>query len=136
MSEMMENQPSQSPGGQAPNGSTGLASNVAALLCYIFPPITGIIFILIEKEDTDVKFHAWQATILFLASFFAIIGLQILAMFFGYIWGFLGGLISLLSKPVILGLFILWIVCMVKAYQGERWRIPVIGDLADKRSKR
>ena len=121
--------------GGSKGGSTGLASNVASLLCYICPPITGIIFILIEKENHEVKFHAWQATIMGVAFIILMFGLQILAMIFGSILAILGSLVSLVSMLVSLALFVLWIVCLIKSYQGEMWHVPGIGDLAAKRAE-
>ncbi len=101
--------------------STGLDNNLAALLCYLGAFITGIIFYFIEKNSKYVKFHAMQSTILFG-------GLFVINLISSFI-PFIGGLISLL---VTLGGFILWIVMMIKAYQGERFKLPYIGDYAEK----
>lgn len=118
---------------------TGLAPNIASLLCYLVGapycvPITGIIFLLIEKDDLDVKFHAWQSVSLGVAYLIAIAVLQILATILGLIASVLGIIVGFLVPIIILAAFILWIVCMIKAYQGERWRIPVIGDFAAQRA--
>lgn len=114
---------------------TGLAPNVASLLCYICSPITGIIFLLIEKENNDVKFHAWQSLVFGVAYIAVVIMLEILAAILGMIASVLGIIIIGFFIPIImLAAFILWIVCLVKAYQGERWRIPVIGDFAAKKA--
>nr|HPM42087.1 hypothetical protein [bacterium] len=56
---------------------TGLAPNIAGLLCYICSPITGIIFLLIEKENQDVKFHAWQSLVFGIAYIAVVIVLEI-----------------------------------------------------------
>lgn len=117
--------------GQGSSGGTGLAPNVASLLCYICAPLTSIIFLLIEKENKDVKFHAWQGT-LFGA---AIIALNILLNILGFLLGrmvdFLGAVILSFLLPVLwVAVFVLWVVLLVKAYQGERWKIPVLGDMA------
>ena len=122
--------PGQSPGVQG----TGLAPNFASLVCYICTPITGIIFLLIEKENNDVKFHAWQSLVFGLAYIAVIIMLEVLAAILGMIASVLGIIIGFFIPIVMLAAFILWIVCMVKAYQGERWRIPVIGDFASKKA--
>lgn len=117
-----------------PAQGTGLAPNIASLLCYICTPITGIIFILIEKENRDVRFHAWQSLIFGLAYIALIIALEILAAIMGMIASVLGIIIGFFVPIVMLAAFILWIVCLVKAYQGERWRIPFIGDFAAKKA--
>lgn len=113
---------------------SGLAPNIASLLCYICMPITSIIFLLIEKENTDVRFHAWQGTAFGVGYIVVIIGLQILAAVFGAIASVLGIIIGFFIPIVGLVAFIVWIVCLIKAYQGERWRIPVVGDFAAKKA--
>lgn len=113
------------------SGGTGLAPNVASLLCYICAPITSIIFLLIEKENKDVKFHAWQGT-LYGGTLIALnIVLNLLGFLLGHLADFLGALVLSFLLPVIwIGLFILWIVLLIKAYQGERWKLPILGDIA------
>ena len=113
--------------------STGITANVAGLLCYVLGWVTGLIFFLIEKENKFVRFHALQSIILFggltvlqiaigiLTSIFVGIGLA----FFAPIFSIVTGLIALLA-------LILWIVLMVKAYQGELFKLPVAGDIAEK----
>jgi len=121
----------QNPGStQGRSGGSGLAPNVASLLCYICMPITSIIFMLLEKENRDVQFHAWQGTLFGLGYILLIVALQILAAILGAIANFLGVIIGLLIPIVGLVSFVLWIVCLVKAYQGERWKIPYVGDYA------
>lgn len=125
---MVEEQSPESTPSQT--GGSGLAPNVASLLCYICMPITSIIFMLLEKENKDVQFHAWQGTLFGLGYIILVVALQILAAIMGAIANFLGVIIGLLIPVVGLVSFVLWIVCLVKAYQGERWKIPYIGDYA------
>lgn len=115
-----------------PTGSkgSGLAPNVASLLCYICMPITSIIFLLIEKENKDVQFHAWQGTAFGVAYIILIIALQILAAILGSIANILGVILGLLIPIIGIVAFVVWIICLIKAYQGERWKIPYIGDFA------
>ena len=93
--------------------SGGLNQNVAGLLCYLAGWITGLVFILIEKENKFVRFHAMQSIIVFgalsILSFIPVVNI---------VAGILG--------------FILWIFLMVKAYQGEMYKLPWVGDLAEK----
>jgi uncharacterized membrane protein len=103
--------------------STGLDQNLAGLLCYLLGWITGIVFLIIEKENRFVRFHAYQSLAVFGA-------LSVLSLIAGLI-PVIGKLISVLLAPV--GL-ILWIVLMVKAYQGELYKIPVAGDWAEDQS--
>ena len=104
---------------------TGLEPNVAGLLCYLFGWVSGLIFFLIEK-DGYVRFHAMQS-IIFSAA------VCVLSIIFGILFmvPFVGWI---LFTILWIGTLIIWILLMVKAYQGERWKLPVIGDLAEKYS--
>ncbi|OGQ50494.1 MAG: hypothetical protein A3I09_01095 [Deltaproteobacteria bacterium RIFCSPLOWO2_02_FULL_47_10] len=124
---------SGTPAGSGQSG-TGLAPNIASLLAYICPPITSIVFLLIEKENLDVKFHAWQGTAMGVAWIVLVLGLNLLAAIFGAIWSLLGIVIGFFVPIVFLATVIIWIVCLIKAYQGERWKIPYLGDFAAKKA--
>ena len=125
------NQPTQS---SPTSGGSGLAPNVASLLCYICGFVTGIIFLLIEKDNKDVKFHAWQSILLgggFMAFYL------VMAIFISILATFslaLAGIFTAISWLVWLAVFIVMIVCMVKAYQGQRWKVPYLGDIAEKQA--
>jgi len=97
--------------------STGLDQNIAGLLAYVLGFITGIIFLILEKDNKFVRFHAMQSTITFLV-------LLVIGMI-----PFFGPILSFIVSPIA---FILWIVLMYKAYQGEMFKLPVIGDYAAK----
>ena len=99
--------------------STGIQPNVAGLLSYVLGLITGLIFFLIEKDNKFVKFHAMQSILGSAAIIVAGIVLAFIPI--------LGVIIRMLLN---LAGLVLWIVCMIKAYQGEWFRIPVIGDIA------
>jgi uncharacterized membrane protein len=103
--------------------STGMQPNLAALLSYLVGVITGIIFYLIEKENKFVRFHAMQSILIFAFLFV----LQAVLVFVPVIGWMLIPIISIAS-------LILWIVLMVKAYQGEMLKLPVIGDIAEKQA--
>jgi len=100
--------------------STGINQNVAGLLCYLGWWITGLIFFLIEKENRFVRFHAMQSII----TFGALSALSMVLSFIPFFW-------ILLPIVGILQL-ILWVILMVKAYQGELFKLPMIGDIAEK----
>jgi len=125
------------PTGAPPSGGTkgtGLAPNIASLLCYICMPITAIIFLVIENDDKDVRFHAWQGTIFGVAYIVVLIALQVIAAILGWILGVLGAIIGILIPVVAIAAFILWVICLIKAYQGERWKIPYIGEYAARKA--
>ena len=100
--------------------SMGLDSKVGGLLCYLLGWVTGIIFLVLEKKDPDVRFHAYQSTATFGGIFVVSIAAGLVPV--------IGGLVQMLLGPV--GV-ILWIVLMVKAFQGERFKLPVVGDWAE-----
>jgi uncharacterized membrane protein len=100
--------------------STGLDPKVGGLLCYLLGAVTGIVFLVIEKQNADIRFHAYQSTATFVALF-------VLSLAFGVI-PVVGPIGQTLLAPVTL---ILWIVLMVKAFQGERFKLPVVGDWAE-----
>lgn len=118
-------------GGQVKQGGTGLAPNIASMLCYVCSPVSSIIFLLLEKENKDVRFHAWQGTLFGAAIIVLHVALNILGYLFGHVAGFLEGIFIGFLIPVLwIAFFVLWVVCLFKAYQGERWKIPVLGDIA------
>lgn len=104
--------------------SSGLDENLAGLLCYLFGVITGIIFLLIEKDNRFVRFHALQSIFTFAAIMLFIMIINIIPL--------LGFLISMLMAPFSM---VLWIFLMVKAYQGKWFKLPIIGDLVEKQLK-
>jgi len=104
--------------------SCGMQPNVAGLLSYLAGFVTGIIFFVIEKENKFVRFHAMQSTILF--GFFFVLG--IILPFIPILGWILLPIVWVLS-------FILWIILMIKAYQGEYFKLPVVGDMAEKQVK-
>lgn len=101
--------------------STGLEENVAGLLCYVLGWISGLVFIIIEKENKFVRFHAMQSIIVFGVLTIAYIILNWIP-FIGWV---LGILISILE-------FVLWIILMIKAFQGEKFKLPWAGNFAEK----
>ncbi|MFH1971091.1 MAG: DUF4870 domain-containing protein [Patescibacteria group bacterium] len=96
---------------------TGLKKNTAGALAYVLGPITGVIFLILEK-DPFVRFHAMQSIVVFVALFVLqwILGLTIILLV-------LVPLVGILT-------FILWLMCIYKAWMGEEWEVPVLGKLA------
>ena len=103
--------------------STGLEANVAGLLCYVGWWVSGLVFILIEKESKFVRFHALQSIYVF--------GVLTIAMI---VLGWIPVLGVVLTSLIwVLGV-VLWIILMVKAYQGAKFKLPWAGDLAEKKA--
>ena len=107
---------------QTDKTTSGLAPNVAAALCYSFGWITGLVFFLTEPHNPFVRFHAMQAMLVFGAASVVFI-LCLSVPFLGWI----------LSIFVFYGSVALWLLLMFKAYQGERYKLPIAGDIAEER---
>jgi uncharacterized membrane protein len=133
--------PPPPPSSEAPKevsgkSSTGLEPNIAALISYVFGWVTGLVFILLEQKDKYVRFHAFQS-LYFFGGLFVIqaSGIPILTAIFSRVPVF-GWMLSLLfwSLGVLVGIvgFIFWILGMVKAYQGEWYKFPLVGEVAYK----
>ena len=101
--------------------STGLDENVAGLLCYSLWWVSGFVFILVERENRFVRFHAFQSIIVFGACSvaFGVLG------WIPFIGSFFSGILAVLS-------FILWVVLMVKAFQGVTYKLPWAGNIAER----
>jgi uncharacterized membrane protein len=100
--------------------SIGLEPNVAGLLCYVGGWISGIIFFFLEQKNRWVRFHAAQSIVVF--------GTITVA---GIVLGLIPVVGHAFSWIVSITGFILWIILMVKAYNGERYKLPWAGDIAE-----
>lgn len=101
--------------------STGLDENIAGLLCYVLGWVSGIVFLILERESKFVKFHAVQSIIIF-GVLSVLNGLLGWIPVLGLIVGIISGILA----------FVLWILLMVKASQGERYKIKWAGDYAER----
>lgn len=102
----------------------GFTENFEAMLCYVLGWLTGLIFFLVEKDNKFVRFHAMQSLITFLGLFVVESVLAVIPL--------IGWIVGLLLIPATV---ILWIVLMVKAYQGEMFKLPIAGDMAEKQTQ-
>jgi uncharacterized membrane protein len=110
------------------SSTTGLTENVAGALCYVLGWVTGIIFLFIDKRPF-VRFHAAQSIVVF--GVLTIVYWIFNAFFFTMLFSGGYALFWLLRDVVGLAFFILWILLMFKAYQGQRFRVPVAAEFAD-----
>jgi uncharacterized membrane protein len=115
-------------------GTSGMQENVAAGLSYVLCWVTGLIFYFIDKRKF-VRFHAAQSIVVFggltilsiVLSMFVTV--TAVAMHGGGVVGF--GFLGILLMIIHFTWFILWIVCMIMAFQGKNFRVPIAADLAD-----
>lgn len=103
-----------------------LDENIAAALSYVVGIVTGIIFLVVEKENKFVRFHAMQSVLLSVLLIIVNIALNILRHI--PLIGFVAGMASWL---VSVAAFVLFIFLIIKAYQKETYKLPVLGDVAE-----
>jgi len=110
--------------------STGLAANVAGLLTYILGPITGVLFLVLEKENRFVRFHAMQSIVVGVALIALSIALSIASSMLAFV-PVIGWIVALLAGLALAVFsFVLWILLMVRAFQGKEWAVPLAGAYA------
>lgn len=123
--------PAPEPGEVVPAGS-GIAPNMAGALSYFLGALTGIVFLLVDKERPFVRFHAMQSIVLSVAWVGLWIVMSILSMILSAV-PVLGWLIGLLLSIALgIGGFVLWLYLMYRAYSGDEWEVPVVGEYARK----
>jgi uncharacterized membrane protein len=133
-------QTSNTPPVQVAKSSTGLDENIAALLSYIVHFVSGLIFFFIEKDSRLVRFHAMQAIILggvfFIGSFVLLFLWFVISVIAAQIHSLLGTLVGLVLGFLIVVFYVAflagWVMGMVKAFQGQYYKLPVIGNFAEK----
>jgi uncharacterized membrane protein len=113
--------------------STGLEPPFAAALAYLAGPFSGIVILLAERSNRFVRFHAWQA----------LLGLGSLGLFavLVLVCAFLGLFISprvfttlyVLAGVLAVAWLVAWMICLVKAFGGSVWKMPLFGGLAERR---
>jgi uncharacterized membrane protein len=134
--------PPPSPLGQPPAATPGgLTPNVAAMLTYLPICLIGLVcailfaFILEPyKSNRFIRFHAWQSIALHVAYIIFLIGWTIFSMILVAMLHVIGLLTSLVSMLVGLGVLVLAVFLMVKAYGNESFKLPIIGAWADKQA--
>ncbi|UVI30311.1 DUF4870 domain-containing protein [Paenibacillus spongiae] len=104
--------------------STGLDPRVVGLLCYLGCFVTGLLFLVLERQSRFVKFHAMQSVVVSVAFMVVNIVLGMLPI--------IGWLVGLILAPAS---FILWIALMVLALQGRWYKVPVLGEFAERQSQ-
>jgi uncharacterized membrane protein len=106
-----------------PLSAPGISDNVAGALCYLGSFVTGIIFLILApyNQNKFVRFHAFQSIFLFAAWMVLSIVLTIIHFFFGHLilW---------------LAMVVLWLYMMYSAFNNQKVKLPIIGDLAEKQA--
>ena len=115
--------------------TAGMEENIAGLLCYLFGWVSGLIFLLIDKRPF-VKFHGAQSIALSIGFFVVWIGFWIVTLILGFITALMhfpiGFLMVFLFPVIVIAFIALAIFCMYKAYQHEKFKVPIIGNIVEK----
>ncbi len=106
---------------------SGLEPNIAGLLCWLFAPVSSIIFLVVEKDSKFVKFHAWESMIWTLAGY--AIAFVLYTVVTIVTLGLGACCAPILFLPVVVN-----IIGAIKAYNNEMWKLPVIGDFSEEQA--
>ncbi len=98
----------------------GIDENIEGLLCYVLGWITGIVFLILEKENKFVRFHAMQSLAVFLVLFVILVIIGMIP----FVGWFISSLVSIF-------MLLLWLFLMYKAFKGERYKLPIAGEFAE-----
>ena len=110
---------------ESSSSTTGLETNVASLLAYILGFVSGLIFLLIEKKDATVRWHAAQSFTFAISVIVLNIGLT----FFKFL-PLIGFFIRFFVSPILnIGFLIVWVILMIKAYQGKKLELPIVSQI-------
>ena len=118
--------------------SVGLSANVAGLLCYLATWITGIIFVVLEKKSKFVKFHAWQSIMTFgvlTVAQIIVSGILVAIAVATFSPGLIifAGVLGWIIWILMIGL---WITLMIMAGTGKMWKLPWVGNWAEKQASK
>lgn len=112
--------------------STGVDARVSALLCYLAWWVSGLVFLVIEQEHREVRFHAAQSVVLF--GGFSLLILMMAFLTFGMLFISPAAFQAVYTLSYLLSLaaVVVWLTVLLKLLKGESWRVPFAGDLAAK----
>ena len=124
-------QQQQAPYQQQPAAAqSGLSDNAAGGLAYV-TIIPAIIFLIVPPYNRNrlVRFHSWQSIMLAIAWIVVEVGLMVLGRIPGV------GLVDLFLGPLVgLAFFVLWLMVLIQAFTGKMFKLPIVGDLAEKQA--
>jgi uncharacterized membrane protein len=111
---------------------TGLSDNAAGAIAYI-TIVPAIVFLVMPPYNASpyVRFHAWQSILLNVSAIVLGIAFSFLTVF-GWMLGFY--FFYFVTRLIWLAWFVLWLVCVLKALNGQKYKLPILGDLAEKQA--
>jgi uncharacterized membrane protein len=116
--------------------STGLDPNFAAALAYLAGPFSGILILMVERANEYVRFHAWQSVVGLGGLGLLSAGLLVLSFLTLLLSPMVFTLLFWLARLLGILWVALWMICLVKAFTGNRWMMPVAGRHAERLATR
>jgi uncharacterized membrane protein len=112
--------------------TTGLAPNIASALAYLAGPFSGLLVLLVERSNPTVRFHAWQSIVGLGGLGVVVAGLILSAFASIVISAALFKALLYIGWAAWIVWIVLWVFCIVKAYLGQPWKLPLAGDYAER----
>jgi uncharacterized membrane protein len=112
--------------------STGLSPSAASVLAYLAGPFSGALMLFAEPSNPDVRFHAWQSIIALGGLGLALVASYMLAFAALFVSATGVSLLVRVSTAIWLALLVVWAICLWKAVSGERWKLPLAGEYAER----
>jgi uncharacterized membrane protein len=112
--------------------STGLSPIAASVLAYLAGPLSGALMLVAEPSNPDVRFHAWQSIIALGGLGLAVMTSYVLAFVMLFVSATGVSVLVRVSTAIWLALLVVWAICLWKAVSGERWKLPLAGEYAER----
>ena len=112
--------------------STGLEPRTASVLAYLAGPFSGALILAAESANQDVRFHAWQSIVGLGGLGLAVLISYVLALVAIFVSATVVTLMFSVANVIWIVLALVWLICLWKAWSGERWKLPLAGDYAER----
>jgi uncharacterized membrane protein len=112
--------------------STGLEPRTASALAYLAGPFSGALILFAESRNADVRFHAWQSIVALGGLGVAVIGCFVLGFASLFVSATAVSILFAIAGVIAVATVILWVICLWKVLSGERWKLPLAGDYAER----
>jgi uncharacterized membrane protein len=115
-----------------PRSSTGLDPRTASALAYLAGPFSGVLILLAESTNQDVRFHAWQSIVGLGGLGLAVMASYVLAFAVLFVSATAASLMVAVAWVIWFVIVMVWAICLWKAWTGGRWKLPLAGDYAER----
>ena len=112
--------------------STGLTPRTASMLAYLAGPFSGALILLAESKNEDVRFHAWQSIVGLGGLGVSLVLAYVLASMALFVSATAVAVMIRVASVIWIVLFLVWAICLWKAYSAQRWKLPLAGEYAER----